>query len=181
MGRPCRGVRMSGVDRRAVTTHHRERATGIEPAFRAWEARVLPLNYARVAWDTLPARTGTFWWPQRRGELHESAVADRNDARTPPPPLSSVRHGSLRPLHPRGIAGWDGNSTLELSNVANLPITVYPGMKIGQIRGNGARHRAGTRRTSGRDRHVRPGLSPNRRNGSRSNHPGGTQCPSGSP
>ncbi len=30
-------------------------------------------------------------------------------------------------------AGWDGNLTLELSNVANLPITVYPGMKIGQI------------------------------------------------
>lgn len=29
--------------------------------------------------------------------------------------------------------GWDGNLTLELSNVANLPITVYPGMKIGQI------------------------------------------------
>jgi dCTP deaminase len=30
-------------------------------------------------------------------------------------------------------AGWDGNLTLELSNVANLPITLYPGMKIGQI------------------------------------------------
>jgi dCTP deaminase len=30
-------------------------------------------------------------------------------------------------------AGWDGNVTLELSNVANLPITLYPGMKIGQI------------------------------------------------
>ena len=30
-------------------------------------------------------------------------------------------------------AGWDGFLTLELSNVANLPITVYPGMKIGQI------------------------------------------------
>jgi dCTP deaminase len=29
--------------------------------------------------------------------------------------------------------GWDGNLTLELSNVANLPITIYPGMKIGQI------------------------------------------------
>jgi dCTP deaminase len=29
--------------------------------------------------------------------------------------------------------GWDGNVTLELSNVATLPITVYPGMKIGQI------------------------------------------------
>jgi dCTP deaminase len=29
--------------------------------------------------------------------------------------------------------GWDGFLTLELSNVANLPITLYPGMKIGQI------------------------------------------------
>jgi dCTP deaminase len=29
--------------------------------------------------------------------------------------------------------GFDGNITLELSNVANLPITIYPGMKIGQI------------------------------------------------
>jgi dCTP deaminase len=29
--------------------------------------------------------------------------------------------------------GWDGDLTLELSNVANLPITIYPGMKIGQI------------------------------------------------
>jgi dCTP deaminase len=30
-------------------------------------------------------------------------------------------------------AGWDGHITLDLSNVANLPITLYPGMKIGQI------------------------------------------------
>lgn len=29
--------------------------------------------------------------------------------------------------------GWDGYLTLELSNVANLPITIYPGMKIGQV------------------------------------------------
>jgi len=29
--------------------------------------------------------------------------------------------------------GWDGHVTLELSNVANLPITIYPAMKIGQI------------------------------------------------
>jgi dCTP deaminase len=29
--------------------------------------------------------------------------------------------------------GWDGHVTLELSNVANLPITIYPGMKIGQV------------------------------------------------
>ncbi len=30
-------------------------------------------------------------------------------------------------------AGFDGYITLELSNTANLPITLYPGMKIGQI------------------------------------------------
>ena len=30
-------------------------------------------------------------------------------------------------------AGWDGHITLELSNIATLPITLYPGMKIGQI------------------------------------------------
>jgi dCTP deaminase len=29
--------------------------------------------------------------------------------------------------------GWDGHVTLELSNVANLPITLYAHMKIGQI------------------------------------------------
>ncbi len=30
-------------------------------------------------------------------------------------------------------AGFDGHITLELSNVANLPITIYPRMKIGQV------------------------------------------------
>jgi dCTP deaminase len=29
--------------------------------------------------------------------------------------------------------GWDGHVTLELSNVANLPITIYHAMKIGQV------------------------------------------------
>jgi dCTP deaminase len=29
--------------------------------------------------------------------------------------------------------GFDGHVTLELSNVANLPITIYAGMKIGQL------------------------------------------------
>jgi dCTP deaminase len=29
--------------------------------------------------------------------------------------------------------GWKGNLTLELSNVANLPIALYQGMRIGQI------------------------------------------------
>ena len=30
-------------------------------------------------------------------------------------------------------AGFEGHLTLELSNVANLPITIYPEMKIGQL------------------------------------------------
>lgn len=30
-------------------------------------------------------------------------------------------------------AGWNGHITLELSNIATLPITLYPGMKVGQI------------------------------------------------
>lgn len=30
-------------------------------------------------------------------------------------------------------AGFDGQLTLELSNVASLPITLFPGMKIGQV------------------------------------------------
>jgi hypothetical protein len=30
-------------------------------------------------------------------------------------------------------AGFDGHLTLELANVASLPITLYPGMKIGQL------------------------------------------------
>ena len=29
--------------------------------------------------------------------------------------------------------GFDGHVTLELSNVANLPITIYYGMRIGQL------------------------------------------------
>ncbi len=30
-------------------------------------------------------------------------------------------------------AGFDGHITLELANVASLPITLYPGMRIGQV------------------------------------------------
>ena len=33
-----------------------ERATGIEPAFSAWEADVLPLNYARGVVNLNPQR-----------------------------------------------------------------------------------------------------------------------------
>ena len=37
-----------------LTWYFSERATGIEPAFSAWEADVLPLNYTRVRHCNLP-------------------------------------------------------------------------------------------------------------------------------
>jgi hypothetical protein len=44
-------------------------------------------------------------------------------------------HGGVFASNTAGFvdSGWDGHLTLELSNVANLPIAIYPGMKIGQI------------------------------------------------
>lgn len=44
-------------------------------------------------------------------------------------------HGGVFVSNTAGFvdAGWSGHLTLELSNVANLPITLYPGMKIGQL------------------------------------------------
>ena len=78
--------------------------------------------------------------------------------------------------------GWDGHVTLELSNVANLPITIYFGMKIGQLsfvqltepaekpygsgglgskyQGQKGRRRAATGRTSSSEgpRHRRDGV-----------------------
>jgi dCTP deaminase len=44
-------------------------------------------------------------------------------------------HGGVLVSNTAGFvdAGWNGQLTLELSNVATLPITLYPGMKIGQI------------------------------------------------
>lgn len=40
-------------NRHATRSSRRERATGIEPAFSAWEADVLPLNYARGRGHTI--------------------------------------------------------------------------------------------------------------------------------
>ena len=43
--------------------------------------------------------------------------------------LGLMTHSTAGFLDP----GFNGHVTLELSNVANLPITLYPGMRIGQI------------------------------------------------
>ena len=49
-------------------------------------------------------------------------------------------------------AGFSGNLTLELSNVANLPITIYHGMPIGQICFMRMDSPGGARLRLGRDR-----------------------------
>jgi dCTP deaminase len=41
--------------------------------------------------------------------------------------------GLLTPRPQLHHPGFSGHITLELSNVANLPITLWPGMKIGQL------------------------------------------------
>jgi dCTP deaminase len=43
--------------------------------------------------------------------------------------LGLLTHSTAGFLDP----GFEGHVTLELSNMANLPITLYPGMRIGQI------------------------------------------------
>ena len=53
----------------------------------------------------------------------------RVDGRSSIGRLAVVIHATAGFIDP----GFSGHITLELSNVANLPITLWPGMKIGQL------------------------------------------------
>ena len=183
-----------------------ERATGIEPAFSAWEADVLPLNYARrtspqyrhevmilsdrtIRQELLAGRIvieplGDGCIQPSSVDLHVDRyfrlfrnhtiqVIDVKQEQEDLTELVEIPNGEALILHPGEFvlgstaervalpddlvarlegksslgrlgllihstagfvdAGWDGHLTLELSNVSNLPITLYPGMKIGQI------------------------------------------------
>jgi len=57
---------------------------------------------------------------------HRRRLDGKSSARPPRASSSTRRPGSSTPV-------GTGHITLELSNVASLPITLYPGMKIGQI------------------------------------------------
>ena len=61
-------------------------------------------------------------------ELPDDLVA-RLEGRSSLGRLGLLIHSTAGSVDP----GWKGNLTLELSNVANLPIALYSGMKIGQI------------------------------------------------
>ena len=63
-----------------------------------------------------------------RIRLPDDLVA-RLEGKSSPGRLGLLIHSTAGFIDP----GWDGHVTLELSNVANLPITIYYGMKIGQI------------------------------------------------
>src|SRR5690242_4779207 len=63
-----------------------------------------------------------------RVRLPEDLVA-RLDGKSSLGRLGLLIHSTAGFIDP----GWDGHVTLELSNVANLPITIYYGMKIGQL------------------------------------------------
>ncbi len=184
--------------------------TGIEPAFSAWEADVLPLNYTRMNLFLVPNTIVSIYmilsdksiWEQinlgrvvidpleegcvqpssvdlhldslfRVFRNHSIKVIDVKLAQEDLTELVEVERDDALILHPGefvlgataefiGIPndlvgrlegksslgrlgllihstagfvdpGFHGHVTLELSNVANLPITLYPGMKIGQI------------------------------------------------
>jgi dCTP deaminase len=56
-------------------------------------------------------------------------VASRLEGKSSLGRLGLLTHSTAGFIDP----GFSGHITLELSNVANLPIAIYPGMKIGQI------------------------------------------------
>jgi dCTP deaminase len=68
------------------------------------------------------------------GSTHErvtlgDAVAARLEGKSSLGRLGLLTHSTAGFIDP----GFDGHVTLELSNVATLPIALYPGMKIGQL------------------------------------------------
>ena len=76
--------------------------------------------------------------PPRRVRARPDAGARRASPTTSSPgSRARARLGRLGPPDPLTAgfvdAGFEGNLTLELSNVANLPMTIYYGMPIGQI------------------------------------------------
>src|SRR5664280_486429 len=159
------------VDARVDTrSFEPERATGIEPALQAWEARVLPLNYARMRplsrrgappsdrdlKSEIAARRFTlapydaalvqpssvdvrldryFRVFQNHRYTHidpavqQDELAGRLEGKSSLGRLGLLTHSTAGFIDP----GFTGHVTLELSNVATLPITLWPGMKIGQL------------------------------------------------
>ena len=74
------------------------------------------------------ARGATLYVTLERIRLPDDLVA-RLEGKSSLGRLGLLIHSTAGFIDP----GWDGHVTLELSNVANLPITIYYAMKIGQL------------------------------------------------
>ncbi|MCW2620993.1 MAG: Deoxycytidine triphosphate deaminase, partial [Frankiales bacterium] len=86
--------------------------------FRAVVA-VRPVASVPVRCIQVAAQSGTFLIGRTYVPTHNSSLGR----------LGLLTHSTAGFIDP----GFSGHVTLELSNVANLPIKLYPGMKIGQI------------------------------------------------
>jgi hypothetical protein len=73
-----------------------ERVRGIEPPFRAWEARVLPLNYTRGSDGTVLARPS----PPQRGDGLCAEAANRAVPHPPSPRGAGGTDDPVRRHHP---------------------------------------------------------------------------------
>jgi hypothetical protein len=80
---------------------------------------VRPVTSVPVRCIQVSAPSGQFLVTRRYVPTHNSSLGR----------LGLLIHSTAGFIDP----GFDGHVTLELSNVANLPITIYHGMKIGQI------------------------------------------------
>ncbi len=96
----------------------RQKTTGRFHRFRAIvDVRSVPSVPVRCI--EVSAASGTFLATRSYVPTHNSSLGR----------LGLLIHSTAGFIDP----GWDGHVTLELSNVANLPITIYPEMKIGQL------------------------------------------------
>ena len=104
----------------AAATHTREPPNVglLEPELRAI-ADVRPVPSVPVRCIEVSSPRGQFLISRSYIPTHNSSLGR----------LGLLIHSTAGFIDP----GWDGHVTLELSNVANLPITIYHGMKIGQI------------------------------------------------
>jgi dUTPase len=96
----------------------RQKLTGRFHRFRAI-TEVRPVDSVPVRCIQVSAPSGQFLVSRSYVPTHNSSLGR----------LGLLIHSTAGFIDP----GWDGHVTLELSNVANLPITIYHGMKIGQL------------------------------------------------
>ena len=124
---------LNGVDK---GPKYRVKFTPDRPVFRL--SRKLARQKAAVPASTGSGRSMSFAKSLRPGPLHPGRFPARRVPCTRsfiPTHNSSLGRLGLLIHSTAGYVdpGWKGNLTLELSNVANLPIALYFGMKIGQI------------------------------------------------